>query len=399
MMRVNKRSRPFSILSAIGLFFTATWIGCSAQDLRNNLTLEGEARSRTLKYYAEGSAIENLLVFSPFPPEDNILQRRRQLRPLLKAATDALARLAATTPGTVAEVFPPAIPGRREYAQAMDFYCLALFRLDRLQAVDNVCPQTVREYHGVLPTVYDGTPPYTETVDLQCLALYQLRDYRRAAVACREAVAQAGSASGPIVATVDDAQEKQTAAEIDRLLHTAETGPTVALPDLTERISSLIAAYRQLPGADDASVRQWSGRLRPLSHRAAELQHEQHEAAIRKQEERHRSRYAAVLGMTSTQFEQWIEQGTTTVLGAPIFSNVEVDGSTLRLWFADSAAVFHNVPQYLQRVGQLGDAFHMWCGCDGVTTAGFDDRRMGGGSRVLWEFRYNPFTGQCEQVH
>jgi hypothetical protein len=83
-----------------------------------------------------------------------------------------------------------------------------------------------------------------------------------------------------------------------------------------------------------------------------------------------------------------------TVIGTPLFSDVNVSGDQLQLWtqLADSLML----PDNLRLWADYAEAFAVWCGCDSETTVGYDTSFAGGGRKPALVYRINPQSGRAQ---
>jgi hypothetical protein len=248
----------------------------------------------------------------------------------------------------------------------------------------------------------------TEEAEKQISAAFANKDYGRA----RDALAQYRRGVEPPyqdqtrielwesrIAVLAAERRMQLAKEIDAVL--AQRQGRVAL--------AFIAMYGRLPDAEDERMAEWRRQARPFVAReqavsqvaqarlAAQLKAIR-ELALKKAISALRKKYPGwVLPGKKARTQEAVRLTLltyTTVLGAPFFSDVEIDidEHLLSLWLADPNSV--GTVQNMQTFAMLADQFVAWCGCNGVTKVGVDMTWMNGGKRRMLTYRLNHQTGR-----
>jgi hypothetical protein len=140
-----------------------------------------------------------------------------------------------------------------------------------------------------------------------------------------------------------------------------------------------------------AKTRQWALALTGLILTGATLGRMSQSVA---QDEPKRARleqkYGHVRGLPAAEMENRI-LAAHTVSGAPFFSGVEIQGTTLYLWLA-RMELFQM--QNFSFLADVTDAFSVWCACVGTTKVGMDLAHLGQGKHVMGTFTHDGASGR-----
>jgi hypothetical protein len=171
---------------------------------------------------------------------------------------------------------------------------------------------------------------------------------------CAAAAREPGSQSQSIIAQIDETQRLKDAQEVKAAL---------AAHDLAgaERAAT---DYQRLPGADAATMAQWSKDIWTLADAQmfadSTARKRSLAAAIAAARKSHRD----VARMDDQQFLRWVQQ-TATVSGTPLAKSVAIKDSTLTL--AVSASNLPVAALNLDRLSTINDAMVARCRCDART--------------------------------
>lgn len=171
---------------------------------------------------------------------------------------------------------------------------------------------------------------------------------------CAEAAKEPGSQSESIIAQIDDAQ---------RLKDEQEVKAALAAHDLAgaERAAT---DYQRLPGADPATLAQWSKEIWTLADAQVFADSAARKRSLGGAISAARKSHQNVVKMDKQQFIGWVEQ-TATVSGTPLAKSVAIKDSTLTL--AVSESNLSVAALNLDRLATINDAMVARCRCDART--------------------------------
>jgi hypothetical protein len=170
---------------------------------------------------------------------------------------------------------------------------------------------------------------------------------------CAAAVALGGSASGPILATIDSTERVKTATAV----HAALAEGDIAGAEGT------VVSYQTFPGADQNAIAEWSKQIwAKINDTQKQAQgHDRHLASAIAEISHH---YPHVRAMNDPAFKRWV-MDSSMVSGTPLVERVVLRDRTLHLEVAS-----RNLPEVafnLDHFITINDAMVARCRCDGRT--------------------------------
>lgn len=198
---------------------------------------------------------------------------------------------------------------------------------------------------------------------------------------CQGAAREPGSQSGSTLALIEASMRSQAAGRVEWALRHN---------DVVEAEDAAIE-YQALPDADAALMADWSRRMwQIVHHRIVTPMTSRRRGSVHRAVAKLRRRYKLQHRMTKAAFVHWVED-RGTVSGVPIYSEVSVSHSTLRLMVRRSD--LENASLNLGRFTAVNDAMAARCGCDARTEVSVAESRF-----PLYVVTLDPQVGDSEAL-
>jgi len=179
---------------------------------------------------------------------------------------------------------------------------------------------------------------------------YPLAEQRRT---CADAVARAGSSSGPTLASIDSAERVATNTRVDGALRSGDIAGAEAA----------VVRYQSFPGADQLAIAEWSQQIWSTlgQQENRSKYHDRHLvpaiAAVSQ-------RYAKMRAMNDIAFKRWVMKNTTVSREA-LVDRIDMHKSAMDLRVASGS--LPAIALNLDRFVLVNDAMVARCRCDGRT--------------------------------